>query len=107
MAAADHQPQGDGGVQMATRDMSDGEGHGQQGQPEGQCDAEQAYAYVRKRGGEHGAAAPPQNQPKCADQLGGELPREWHVQLRYSMFFAGRMNCREPGIKIPESAPRG
>jgi hypothetical protein len=58
--------------------MADGEGHGDNGEPERQRDPEKTYSHVWKRSGNYGAPASAQNQPKCTDELGGKLPRERH-----------------------------
>jgi len=66
MAAADHEAQGNGRVQMTARDMADGEGHGDHGEPKCQRDPEKTDPHVGKRGGKNGAPASPrtnQNVP--------------------------------------------
>lgn len=46
---------------------------GDHGEPERQGHAMQSDADVRERGGEHRAAAPSENEPERAEQLGREL----------------------------------
>jgi hypothetical protein len=47
-----------------------GIGHCQHGEPEGECNTEQAHAGLGKGSGNDGGAATAQGQPERADQLG-------------------------------------
>jgi hypothetical protein len=54
---------------MTSRDVTDGERHGQNRQPKCQGDAQQADPDIRERGGQHGASASPEDQPEGSDEL--------------------------------------
>ena len=58
------EPDGHGRVKVATRDMTDGIGHGQHGQTERQGDAQQADPHIGEGGSQHGAPAASQYQPE-------------------------------------------
>jgi hypothetical protein len=61
-AATGPEPDGHGRVKVATRDMTDGIGHGQHGQTERQGDAQQADPHIGEGGSQHGAPAASQYQ---------------------------------------------
>ena len=69
-AAACPQAHRDRRVQVAARDVPDGEGHREHGQAEGERNAMQADADVRKGGGEHGTAAATEYEPERPKELG-------------------------------------
>src|SRR5258708_34812508 len=92
---------------MTDREMDDREGHGDQREPKGQRDPEKTYPHVGKRGGENGAAASAENQPKCTDEFGAKLPEERHVDSCHflSFLWPAHRPMVKPGAKIPESPP--
>ncbi|MNZ97185.1 hypothetical protein D3C78_1164110 [compost metagenome] len=63
------QTQGHGRVQVTTRDVTYGEGHGQHGQTERQSHTQQAYPHIRESGSQHGTATAPQHQPEGAHKF--------------------------------------
>ena len=65
-ASAGEQAECDSGIEVAARDVPDGIRHGDDGETEGQRDADQADADVRERGCEHCAAATSEHQPERA-----------------------------------------
>jgi hypothetical protein len=88
--------------------MADGEGHGDNGEPERQRDPEKTYSHVWKRSGNYGAPASAQNQPKCTDELGSKLPRERHDDSLSSLAaVCPALRSKEgPAAKITESPPQ-
>ena len=66
--------QRDGRVEVATGNMSDGIGHGQDGEAESQRDTEKADPDLRKGSGEDGRAATTEHQPERAETLGRQRP---------------------------------
>ncbi|GEO43342.1 hypothetical protein SAE02_74900 [Skermanella aerolata] len=66
---------------MAAADMADRVGHGQDRQPECERDPKQPYSDLGKGCGEHGAAAPSEDKPKCAKKLGGCSAKLRHEAL--------------------------
>ena len=79
--ASNHQPDRDGGVEVAARDVANGEGHGEHGETECEGDPHEADAEVDRCGAfcgeefgrEHSAAASAQDQPAGAEELGDEF----------------------------------
>ena len=69
--AAGGEADGDGGIEMAAGNMADGIGHRHDAQPERQRHADQSDADLRKRRGDHRAAAARESQPERPDRLGG------------------------------------
>src|SRR4051794_14234477 len=55
---------------MASGDVADAVGHGQNAQAEGERDAQQPDPDLGERGRDHGAAAAREGQPEGADPLG-------------------------------------
>ncbi len=55
--------------------------HGQHGEAEGECDAQEADAEAGKGGGEHRAAAASEDQPEGSDEFRQSPVRDWHVSL--------------------------
>ena len=70
-----------GRVQVAARDVADGVGHGQHGEPEGQRDADEADAHPGKGGREDRTPASSEHEPERPDELREQLSREWHANL--------------------------
>ncbi len=68
-ALASHQAERDGGIDMATGDVTDGVGHGQQGQSKGEGDAQKADACGREGCGEERGSAAPEDQPESTKAL--------------------------------------
>src|SRR3954463_9462148 len=58
---------------MAAGDMTDGEGHGQNRQAEGQGHADETDTQSRKGGGQHSRTASAQHQPGRSDEFRGKL----------------------------------
>src|SRR4029434_2749633 len=50
---------------------------------EGECDTQEPDPGARKRRGQHGAAAPTEDQPESPDELRRELARKRHGSLPY------------------------
>lgn len=63
---------------MTTGDVPDGISHGENGQPEGNCNAMQADAHIWKRGSQYRAAAATENEPERSKKLRSVSP---HVSL--------------------------
>ena len=72
-ATAGEQPDSHRGVEMTARDMADRIGHRHDGQSESQRNADQANADFGEFGGQHGTAAPAQNEPEGPEKLGSEF----------------------------------
>ena len=68
-ALADHQSEADCRVQVASRNMADGERHGHDRQAEGKGDAQVSDADVRHAGGKNGGAASSENEPESAEKF--------------------------------------
>jgi hypothetical protein len=68
-ALADHQPRADGWIQVASRDVSDGEGHGEDGQAERKGDTEEADSDRWKACGQYGGAASTKYQPEGSEEF--------------------------------------
>ena len=56
-------------VQMAPRDVTDGIGHGEDGQTEGERHPEEADTHARERRRQHRAPAAAEDEPEGADEL--------------------------------------
>ena len=70
-ALADDEADGDGRVEMAAGDVADGEGHGQDGQAEGECDADEADVQdAGKAAREDCASAATEDKPEGSEELG-------------------------------------
>ena len=54
---------------MTTRDVSDGEGHGENGKPESEGDAGVSDADVGNPGGQHGSTASAKHQPESSEKF--------------------------------------
>src|SRR6476469_1734812 len=78
-ASARRKPNAHRRIEVAPRDVADGEGHGQYGEPEGGGDAQQTNADPRKGGGEHGAATAAEDQPERADEFRDQTDAQCHV----------------------------
>jgi len=55
---------------MASRDVADGERHGEYGQSERKRHPQETDAKIWKCGRQNGTATSPEDQPKRADELG-------------------------------------
>jgi hypothetical protein len=75
-ASADHQSHRHRGAEVAAGDVADGIDHPQHRKVEGERDAEQADANIRKGRREHGAAAAAEDKPEGADAVGDEFVAE-------------------------------
>jgi hypothetical protein len=76
--ATDPQPDRHGGVEVSARGVPERVGHREDRQAEGERDAEQSDADVLDARGEDGGAAPPEDEPERADELGGEAVAQGH-----------------------------
>ena len=56
-------------VQMASRDVSDGESHRENSEPERQSDAGESNSDCGKSGGQHGGAASTKHQPEGSNEF--------------------------------------
>ncbi len=61
---------GHGRVEMTARNMADGIGHRDDGEAEGERNAEQPYTDIRKTGGDDCAAAAGKSKPERTDSFG-------------------------------------
>lgn len=75
---ANHQSRGDGRVQMAARDVSDGEGHGEDGQAESQSDPEETDSDCGKGCSQHGRAASAEYEPEGSEEFRDRTFAETH-----------------------------
>ncbi len=66
---------------MTAGHISYGIRHRHDGQAEGEGYAQKSNAHVWKRGGEHRAAATPEDQPKSSNELRRKLSGQVHVRL--------------------------
>ena len=89
----------DSGIDMAAGDGADRKGHREHGQAEGERDAEEPYADVRKGGGNYCAPATAQHQPESAEKLRRCAPGERHT-LSYSVVILSRV-ARPPAVATP------
>src|ERR1017187_671742 len=67
--AAGPKSNGHRGVEVTTRDVTDGVGHGQHGQTKSQGHAEQSDAHARKCSGQNRASTSAENQPERTEEL--------------------------------------
>jgi hypothetical protein len=71
---------------MAARNMPDGISHGQDGEPKGKGDADEADAQLGKAGGEDRAAASAEHEPEGAEAFRRHpLPQLHQTLLRPSL----------------------
>lgn len=81
MPSADDEPHRDSRIEMAAGDVSDGVGHGQNGETEGKRDTDKADAELGAVRKEHGredcATAAAEDQPEGAKELGDQFVFQW------------------------------
>jgi hypothetical protein len=63
--------------------MADGEGHGEQGEAEGECDSREADAKLRISGGEECGSAAAEDQPEGTKEFGKCPGRDGHAFARF------------------------
>src|SRR5262249_16694609 len=68
-AACYQKSHGDRGIEVTTRDMADGECHGQHGEAEGEGNTEEADAQIWKSGGQYSATAASKDQPESTHKF--------------------------------------
>ena len=73
--------EGHRGIEVTTRDVTDGIGHRQHGKSKRQRYAQQADTHIGKTDGEHGAAATSQHQPESADKFSPQFFCHGHLPL--------------------------
>jgi hypothetical protein len=66
---------------MTAGDMTDGVGHSQNRESEGERYTHQANADIWKAGGEYSTAATTQHQPECSDKFGAQFLCQGHFSL--------------------------
>src|SRR3546814_2758008 len=72
----------DGGVEMPARDVADGIGHGEDGEAEGQRNANESDPKLRECSGQNRAAAATEYKPECPEKLGNNRSDGQHLHLR-------------------------
>jgi hypothetical protein len=77
-AAADGEPERDGGVEVASGNVADGIRHGQDGEAESERDSDEADAKTGKSGCENGSAASAKDEPCGSKEFGEETFAEIH-----------------------------
>jgi cytochrome c551/c552 len=65
----------DSGIEVAARNTANGIGHCQDGKPEGESDADESNAELRKSRIEDSTATPPEYEPKGSEEFRRKFPR--------------------------------
>src|SRR5262249_44690523 len=108
--ATDGEPDRDRGIEVAPRDVADRVGHGQNGQPERERDAEKPDPDTWEGRRQDGTSATPEHEPERSQKL-----RERTLGKRHESSFRGPARCRARDIlhqllatqRMGESAPGG
>ena len=74
-AASAIETDGDGRVEVAAGNVTDGVSHGEDGETEGQCNADVMDGVVTSTTSEQSRTAAAENKPECADTLGDRTLR--------------------------------
>src|SRR6185503_4868063 len=94
----------DGRVQVASRHVAECVRHGEDGEAERQCDAEETDPHVREGSGEYGTSAASEHEPERPDELCACALRDRHVTPSYKPVLPP---WKSAGWSAPEAATTG
>src|SRR6202034_4498745 len=96
---------GDGRVEMPSRNMPDRIGHRQDRQSERECDAQKADAEIGKRRRQDGRAAAAKGEPERTEELGRRSPHEVLVHRFLPFDYSSSENSYDAASAAAEPHP--
>src|SRR5689334_17488091 len=81
-ALPNYKPKADCRVQMTSRYVADGVGHGQHGESEGKSYSDEPDTYRGERSSDDGRTASSENETKCSKELRRQTLAHRHTNLR-------------------------